>query len=187
MIVSNLPVTTEYDSTCCTPIDIDGATYKTSIDHITPTVANNLTTTSSGYVLDARQGKVLSDAIASNTSDVSGETTIANTGYVVNAGAWTLYESRNTNDTIIYFPRTAKEVLISVSYYSQGLFNAIYLPGVFPTGTTWLVIGLNDTIASGSTTNSKTLYVPIVDASRAVFYVNNTSSSDNIKTQVWYR
>ena len=36
------------------------------------TIANNLTTTSSGYVLDARQGKALKDDVATNTTDISG-------------------------------------------------------------------------------------------------------------------
>jgi hypothetical protein len=75
MQISNLPASNSFSSTDVLPIEINGVTYKVTGATLaaalqtlgnyltTENVANNLTTTAAGSVLDARQGKVLNKAI----------------------------------------------------------------------------------------------------------------------------
>ena len=83
MQISNLPASNSFSSTDVLPIEINGVTYKvtgatlaaalqTLGNYLTPdNVANNLTTTAAGSVLDARQGKVLNDKINATQSDIA--------------------------------------------------------------------------------------------------------------------
>ena len=83
MQISNLPASNSFSSTDVLPIEINGVTYKVTGailaaalqalgNYLTPdNVANNLTTTAAGSVLDARQGKVLNDKINATQSDIA--------------------------------------------------------------------------------------------------------------------
>ena len=73
--ITNLPVANSFSSDDVLAVEENGVTYKISCATLiaalksvggmltTSEVANNTTTTSAGMVLDARQGKALSDAI----------------------------------------------------------------------------------------------------------------------------
>lgn len=73
------------------------------------TVANNLTTTAAGSVLDARQGKTLSDKIASKTNTLNSEIKTINTslGNIQAFAVKTVNISKpNTwEDQVIKFPK----------------------------------------------------------------------------------
>ena len=83
MQINNLPASNSFSSTDVLPIEINGVTYKvtgatlaaalqTLGNYLTPdNVANNLTTTAAGSVLDARQGKVLNDKINATQSGLA--------------------------------------------------------------------------------------------------------------------
>lgn len=190
MRITDLPTTT--DVTGYMPIDIDGATYKTPVDVITPNVANNLSTTAEGYVLDARQGKALNDAVTENTSDIATTQNTVNTGIVVDTDQWTLYQSRTANGTTLYYPRNAKEVLISVSTGTL-LVNAIFLPGILTENITLQLGGYYYRLASFSSGFYGYLTINIAYETRAVFNVggvldgNSISSSASYTTKVYYR
>lgn len=92
MQIGQLPASSSFSSTDVLPIEINGVTYKvtgatlaaalqTLGNYLTPdNVANNLTTTAAGSVLDARQGKALADDVgalsAAMTYVVSGNKSI---------------------------------------------------------------------------------------------------------------
>ena len=64
-------------------------------------VANNLTTTTAGYVLDARQGKVLMDAINSaNTKIGNAETSVTNLQTTLASTQASLTEAKTTLTTL---------------------------------------------------------------------------------------
>lgn len=144
MRIGDFTEATTYDNTCYMPISIDGATYKTKVSNVAPNVANNLTTTDEGYELDARQGKVLKDAVDDNTDGVTESQGTVSTGIVVDLNPWTLYSSRvSDNSTTLNYPRTAKEVmihLIGVYDGSTKIFNATFVPGVL-TENIYLYLG----------------------------------------------
>ena len=83
MQISNLPASNSFSSTDVLPIEINGVTYKVTGATLaaalqtlgnyltTENVANNLTTTAAGSVLDARQGKALNDKINATQSGVA--------------------------------------------------------------------------------------------------------------------
>lgn len=83
MQISNLPASNSFSSTDVLPIEINGVTYKVTGATLaaalqtfggyltTENVANNLTTTAAGSVLDARQGKMLNDKINATQSDIA--------------------------------------------------------------------------------------------------------------------
>lgn len=80
MQISNLPASNSFSSTDVLPIEINGVTYKVTGATLaaalqtlgnyltTENVANNLTTTAAGSVLDARQGKALADDVGALSS-----------------------------------------------------------------------------------------------------------------------
>lgn len=144
MRIGDFTEATTYDNTCYMPISIDGATYKTKVSNVAPNVANNLTTTDEGYELDARQGKVLKDAVDDNTDGVTESQGTVSTGIVVDLNPWTLYSSRvSNNSTTLNYPRTAKEVMIHLIRSGDGsinIFNATFVPGVL-TENIYLYIG----------------------------------------------
>lgn len=190
MRITDLPTTT--DVTGYMPIDIDGATYKTPVDVIAPNVANNLSTTAEGYVLDARQGKVLADKIAENASGIATTQGTVTTGIVVNSDPWILYESRTSNGTTLYYPRTAKEVLISVSSNTR-MYNAIFLPGVIAENITLQLGGYYYRLPSFSTGYYGYLTIAIAYETRAIGDVagnidgSSTTSTSVYTTKVYYR
>lgn len=83
MQISNLPASNSFSSTDVLPIEINGVTYKVTGATLaaalqalgnyltTENVANNLTATAAGSVLDARQGKALNDKINATQSDIA--------------------------------------------------------------------------------------------------------------------
>lgn len=185
MRITDLPTTT--DVAGYVPIDIDGATYKTPVDVITPNVANNLSTTSAGYVLDARQGKVLNDAVSGNTSGIASSQGTVTTGLVVDADQWTLYQSRTLNGTTLYYPRTAKEVLISLTV-GDLMINSIFLPGVITENIYFQIGGYYSKTSPSSTAYlSAYYYVPIYYETRGIGSLFGVSDSATYVLKVYYR
>ena len=91
MRIADLPESTTYDESCYMPLDLDGATYKTKVENITPNIANDVQTTSEGYVWAARQGKLLKDRIDENTDGIAESDGVITEGIVVDTTPWTLY------------------------------------------------------------------------------------------------
>lgn len=107
-------------------------------------MANNLTTTAAGYVLDARQGKILSDKMWSATvksitipagatnrgvvtptfTDFIGkvvyytEAVTANTGFPFHVQACSVNESTG-KVTLVYDTTSTAEFTITVSFYTK--------------------------------------------------------------------
>lgn len=83
MQISGLSAASTFGSTDVLAIEVGGATYKltgatlaAALESIggyltTDAVANNVTTTSSGYVLDARQGKTIYDMLVGRITNAS--------------------------------------------------------------------------------------------------------------------
>lgn len=165
------------------PLDLDGATYKTQVENITPNVANNVSTTSEGYVWAARQGKLLKDRIDENTQGIAESNGVVTQGIVIDSDPWTLYQSRTNNTDVLYYPRTAKEILITVEY-SGYVYNAVYVPGAFTQDIKLYVAGYHST-----TYMSKIVYVPIAYVTRAIgsVVIDGSTSYNNIVTKVYYR
>lgn len=102
MQISGLPVSTAFGASDVLAIEINGVTYKITGatlaaalqsmgDYLTAQdIANNLTTTDEGYVLDARQGKALLDTLeaigASDVGAVAVDQGTANAGKVLAVG-----------------------------------------------------------------------------------------------------
>lgn len=191
MRIADFPETTTYDESCYMPLDLDGATYKTQVENITPNIANNVSTTSEGYVWAARQGKLLKDRIDENTQGIAESNGVVTQGIVIDCSPWTLYQSRDNNTDTLYYPRTAKEILITVSYTSydyiynvtrEFVYNAVYIPGAFSDLVYLQVAG------SYSSIYGKQQYeVPINRATRAIGSVKGENLSESTKTKVYYR
>lgn len=188
MRIGDFTEATTYDNTCYMPISIDGATYKTKVSNVAPNVANNLTTTDEGYELDARQGKVLKDAIDDNTDGVTESQGVVTTGIIVDLDPWTLYSSRvSENSTTLNYPRTAKEVMIHLIRSGDGsinIFNAIFVPEAI-TENIFLYIGENV---------DEYFLVKIAPETRSVYPITGSMSSATIPTtttklttKVYYR
>lgn len=176
MRIGDFTEATTYDDTCYMPISIDGATYKTKVSNVAPHVANNLTTTEEGYELDARQGKVLKDAVDDNTDGVTETQGTVTTGIVVDLDPWTLYDSRvGDNSTTLNYPRGAKEVMISL-YTGSIYYNAIFVPGLL-TENIGLYLGENE---------DSSYFVVIAPETRSVMPVNGATSAQ-YTTRVYYR
>lgn len=186
-----------YDESCYMPIDVDGATYKTQVDNITPNIANNLSTYEAGYVLDASKGKTLNDAVTENTTGISTTNNTVTNGIVVDVGPWTLYQSRAANGTNLYYPRSAKEVLISVeitdAINGNFVYNAIFLPGVILGNINLQMGGYGTRTNSSNPIDNSYLTVPVYYDTRIVANVtgrlngNTISSSAGLATKVYYR
>lgn len=75
----------DFETTMNNQISTINSTLANKVD--TSDIANNLTTTSSGKVLDARQGKTLSDQIAGklSTSKIANNLTTTSSGYALDA------------------------------------------------------------------------------------------------------
>lgn len=183
MRIADLPESTTYDDGYI-PLDLDGATYKTQVENITPNIANNVSTTSAGYVWAARQGKLLKDRIDENTQGIAESNGVVTTGIIVENDLWTLYQSRNNNTDTLYYPRNAKEILITVEAlsYNNFIFNAVYVPGAFSGTVNLQVAGWSST-----TYGSSWYYIPVNSITRAIGSVGGSHSDDSIKTKVYYR
>lgn len=184
MRIADLPESSTYTNGYM-PVDIAGATYKTDVENITPNIADNVSTTSEGFVWSARQGKLLSDRIDENTQGIAESDGVVTTGIVVNNDPWTLYQSRDNNTDILYYPRTAKEVLITVVKMIASVnwvFNAIYVPGVYVGDIRLQVAGWNTT--SGSYIKAE---VPINTYTRGIGAIVSIPSYTDFATKVYYR
>ena len=190
MRIADFPESTSYDNAYI-PLDIDGATYKTEVENITPNIANNVSTTSEGYVWAARQGKLLKDRIDENTQGVAESNGVVTQGIVIDCSPWTLYQSRDNNTDTLYYPRTAKEILITVSYSAydyiynvtrEFVYNAVYIPGAFSDLVYLQVAG-----AYSSSYGKRQYQVPINRVTRAIGSVKGESLSKSTKTKVYYR
>ena len=184
MRIADLPESTTYDESCYMPLDLDGATYKTKVENITPNIANDVQTTSEGYVWAARQGKLLKDRIDENTQGIAESDDVITEGIVVDTTPWTLYQSRTNNTDVLYYPRTAKEILISVqlpSYYNM-VFNVVYIPGYF-TDNVNLQLGGWYSVQHGN----RYYKIPINYTTRSIGSVSGSASTSNSITKVYYR
>lgn len=183
MRIADFPESTSYDDAYI-PLDIDGATYKTEVENITPNIANNVSTTSEGYVWAARQGKLLKDRIDENTQGIAETNGVVTQGIVIDSDPWTLYQSRNNNTDTLYYPRTAKEILISVTSpdYDDFVNNAVYIPNVFSGTINLHVSGWRSGIY-GRVCRT----VPINSITRAIGSVSGDKVNNNTTTKVYYR
>lgn len=184
MRIGDFTEATTYDDTCYMPISIDGATYKTKVSNVAPHVANNLTTTDAGYELDARQGKVLKDAVDDNTDGVTETQGTVTTGIVVDLDPWTLYDSRvGDNSTTLNYPRGAKEVMVSMRC-DYIYYNAIFVPGLL-TDNFYLYLGENVNDYFKVQIGYETRSVMSISGVRNSSTI--TSSSTAFTTRVYYR
>ena len=192
MRIADFPESTSYDESCYTPLDIDGATYKTQVENITPNVANNVSTTSEGFVWAARQGKLLKDRIDENTQGIAESNGVITQGIVIDSDPWILYQSRDNNTDTLYYPRAAKEILISVSntFYDyihsvsrEYVDNAVFIPGAYTGKVHLQVAGWYSGVYG-----RRIEYVPISIITRAIgsVYLVGRTGNDT-KTKVYYR
>lgn len=187
MRIADLPEATAYDDSCYMPLDIDGATYKTIVENITPNIANNVQTTAEGYVWAARQGKLLKDRIDANTEGITESNGTVTQGIVVDNDPWILYQSRTNNTDTLYYPRTAKEILITVELpsYNNFVLNAVYVPGAFALLTGNIMINMGGWYSESF---GKVYYkIPINYTTRSIGSVTGSHSDDSIRTKVYYR
>lgn len=198
MIISDLNELNAIDSSCYTPVDVSGDTKKIQASLLTPNIANNLTTTSAGYVLDAAQGKALNDAIQANAEDIAEMDATVNAGTIFNAQPWTLSTERSSNSSAISYPSDANEIMIvawdnDVNEY----FTGIFIPGM-TSDTVNLLLGGYYQYSSGGlfarvyvSVNPTAYTVGSVagmiryDVSASTATQIGTSSSWS--TQIWYR
>lgn len=123
-------------------------------------VANNLTTSDAGYVLDARQGKALNDSI-SNIGDV---VTGSNTGTNVSDGAWADRSSMTLS--------AGKWIIYAHAAYSSSFEGVASI--ALGTGSSGSVSIINETICRTTGANG---------GGNSLTYVVNVSSS----TKYWLR
>lgn len=185
MRIADLPESTTYDESCYMPLDVAGATYKTKVDNVTPNIANNVQTTSEGYVWAARQGKLLKDRIDENTQGIAETNGTVTQGIVVDSTPWTLYQSRDNNTDVLYYPRTAKEILITVELpsYNNIVLNAVFVPGAFAYLTGNLMIHMGGWYYG----NGNRYKIQVNYTTRSIGSVSGSHSDNSIKTKVYYR
>ena len=132
MQISGLQASNSFSSSDVLAIEINGVTYKltgatlaaavASIGSylVTGDIANNLTTTASGKVLDARQGKALNDAIGTkvNTSDIANNLTTTASGKVLDARQGKALNDAINNNTLTA-PTAGTNVTIDDGGYTQ--------------------------------------------------------------------
>lgn len=182
------------------PVDVAGDTKKIDAELLAPDIANNLTTTSTGYVLDARQGKALNDQIQTNAATIASMDSTVESGMVFKSKPWSLYASRANNTAALNFPSDANEIMIVAWENSiEEYFTGIYIPGMisdamqmllggYYQGTTWTsarFARITTTITPSSNTVG-TIAGYIKPTTSADSAVQITTSSD-WSTQIWYR
>ena len=111
MQIKDLPASTTLASTDMLAKDTSsGTTQKiTAGDVVSSIAANNLTTTTAGKVLDARQGKALNDAKV-NVSDIANNLTTTTTGKVLDAR-----QGKTLNDTKVNVSDIANNLTTTTS------------------------------------------------------------------------
>lgn len=141
MKINELPTASTVDNTYYIPLDVSGDTKILNAGDVLPVIANNLTTTTAGSILDASQGKALDDAITANTTAINAITSTANAVTFYKAQRWQLNGERDVNNVYLYYPPSANEVLI-VAYENTDkiIFSAIFVPAMI-TADTYLFLG----------------------------------------------
>lgn len=132
-------------------------------------VINNLTTTASGYALDARQGKVLSDgkanAVYTNDQYSSSSTGSKNVTILSEAHEYYIMVKGGAAYYYLYLPKTI--------FDSLGVNASIYLQG-------WYYSGTEYSYGFVTKTGANTLRV-------ASLYENGSNVSSNITVHIWWR
>ena len=107
MKIEQLTEKTVIDSSSYMPMDVSGDARKIKANKVGAAIANNLTTTEAGYVLDATQGKALSDLISANATAIRQMSTAAQSYTIYKSKPWTYYTKRTNNNTDLNYPTTA--------------------------------------------------------------------------------
>lgn len=171
MQISNLPASNSFSSTDVLPIEINGVTYKVTGATLaaalqtlgnyltTENVANNLTTTAAGSVLDARQGKALADDVGALSSAmtyvVSGTKSIESVTIPVGAYVRLVDSTIAGRSDGVYTVATAIPVntVIDGTYFNEsapipgGLGGAVQQSLAIKTGTETLTTNANGVVA----------------------------------------
>lgn len=200
MIISDLTELNTIDSACYMPIDVSGDAKKIQASLLTSNIANNLTTTDDGYVLDAVQGKALNDNITVNAEAIADMETSITARTFYKSQPWALYTERSGNNTTLYYPSDANEIMIVTWENSiEEYFSAVYIPGMtsdalqlflggYYQGTIWYsarFITLWVTInPSDNSVGSITGFIKPTTADNSAAQINTSS---NWSTQIWYR
>lgn len=182
------------------PVDVAGDAKKIDAALLAPNIANNLTTTSAGYVLDARQGKALNDQIQTNAATIASMDSTVESGMVFRSKPWTLYSSRANNTAALNFPSDANEIMIVTWENSiEEYFTGIYIPGMisgarqmllggYYQGTTWTsarFARITTTITpSSNSVGTIAGYIKPTTADDSAVQINTSS---DWSTQIWYR
>lgn len=199
MIISELTETNTVDG--YVPVDVSGDTKKISGSLLTASIANNLTTNVSGYVLDATQGKALNDQIQANAASIAAIDTGITAGTYIKSQPWALYAERSTNSDSLSYPSDANEIMIvawdnDVDEY----YMSTYIPGMTTDTVRLLLAGYCQDPLNASyqifgyihTSINPTDHTVAALAGR-VRYQTTTgnsitlSTSSNWSTQIWYR
>lgn len=183
-----------------TPMDVSGTAKKININKIAPDIANNLTTTTAGKVLDATQGKALNDRITANASDIAQMDVDVHSYKLFKSKPWVLYDERSVNSSDLSYPSSAKEVMIVAKENTLGiLYSSFFVPAMI-TSESYLVLGGYYQGTTWDSANCAFIYVTINPTTYKVKNVGgclkdsglsvanyNLSTSSAISTQVWYR
>lgn len=131
MKIEQLTEKTVIDSSSYMPMDVSGDARKIKANKVGAAIANNLTTTEAGYVLDATQGKALSDLISANALAIRRMSTAAQSYTIYKSKPWTYYNKRTNNNTNMNYPTTASEIMI-IAYENntQLYFSSVFLPSM---------------------------------------------------------
>lgn len=131
MKIEQLTEKTVIDSSSYMPMDVSGDARKIKANKVGAAIANNLTTTEAGYVLDATQGKALSDLISANATAIRQMSTAAQSYTIYKSKPWTYYTKRTNNNTDLNYPTTASEIMvIAYENNTQLYFSSIFLPSM---------------------------------------------------------
>ena len=121
-------------------------------------IANDLTTETDGYVLDARQGAVLGASVAANAGAIYDLQTLCNgavkTGYVqVVSSSTTISAGGHTNDTSVAIPAISGYTPVMVSARNCGGNGMLHFYKLYINGSN-VVFSLANTRTSSVTTTS---------------------------------
>lgn len=130
MIISNLTELNSIDDSCYMPVDVAGDAKKIKATLLTPVIENNLTTSVSGHVLDASQGKILNDAIEANAQTLETMQASIDNQIIFKSEPWILYRTRTDNAHYAAYPSTANEVMVAAWDNTEGsVFTSLFIPG----------------------------------------------------------
>lgn len=198
MKIEQLTEKTVIDNNIFMPMDVSGDARKIKANKIGATIANNLTTTEAGYVLDATQGKVLSDQISANATAISQMTTAAESYAIYKSKPWTFYDSRSVNNTNMEWPTTANEIMIIAYENNYPLyFSSIFIPSMITEECYLHLGGFWQQKSAGSSGFEKanvkccidTTYVKSLSGKRKHQYESEgyINPSGSWSTEIWYR